>query len=57
MALWYKIYFRGGLIDKLEIISDMVDRPDMRVLAFDIGFLLILRNNEASIKVSWCKDR
>ena len=41
MALWYKIYFRGGLIDKLEIINDMVDRPDMRVLAFDIGFLLI----------------
>ena len=52
MALWYKIYFRGGLIDKLEIINDMVDRPDMRVLAFDIGFLLILRNNKASIKVS-----
>ena len=37
MALWYKVYFRGGLVDKLELISEMGDRPDMIVLAVDIG--------------------
>ena len=49
MALWYKVYFRSGLIDKLELISEMVDRPDMRILAFDIGYYIILINHKIYI--------
>jgi DNA polymerase epsilon subunit 1 len=37
MSFWYKLQFRNGMIDKIELVKDMVDRADMRVLAFDIG--------------------
>ena len=36
MSSWYSVTFRNGVVEKLEHLKDMVDRPDMRILAFDI---------------------
>jgi DNA polymerase epsilon subunit 1 len=37
ISLWYRVTFKNNYIDKLELLKEMVDRADMRVLAFDIG--------------------
>lgn len=37
-ALWYRISFKDGCIDQQKIIKveDKKDRPDLKILAFDI---------------------
>lgn len=37
MSFWYRVHFKNNIVEKLEKLEELVDRPDMRIMAFDIG--------------------